>query len=524
VNFHDFKNVLLIFVLSTVLILSGGNIFYADATIYHFTSGVESGDVTSNSAVLWTRVDQDTWIRVYISRSPDVFNTWGFESSAHATVDNDYTAKTTVTGLSANTLYYYRWIAGNQWSDVGQFKTAPLLTDAVDLSFTWSGDTDSSVDNHTGTQIFGSWSPLMAALSEKPDFFIYLGDVIYSDNRGWNGRSHRAPDAENLVDLQNLYKEQKALIRGEFGKTSIYALWDDHEVKSDWAGQTVNPYRYNIGKKAFDEFMPIRDPGTASGPECAGPTQFRVKHWGTNVDLMILDTRSCRSDNAGIACRSDPVPTLPPKARSLLRLGELDPNCLPTINAYNRTMLGATQKEMFKNALLNSTAKFKFVITSVNIQNTYALPYDNWEGYAAERSEILNFIRENQIDNVIFLSTDSHQNLMNEVVMNPVSKIPADRQPIAYEIVTGPIAALTDKQSILGYYFGYPKGTGEAIVGNKTQILTNIGVDCLNLDILSYGSINVTATGNLQIALKDGSGKVVKDARNPLVSCAKSFS
>ena len=74
---------------------------------------------------------------------------------------------------------------------------------------------------------------------------------------------------------------------------------------------------------------------------------------------------------------------------------------------------------------------------SVSIQQTFALPYDGWEGYGAERKEILNFIRDNAIKNVIFLTTDLHLNLMNEVFIDRF----ADPAPIAYEVVTGPIGA-----------------------------------------------------------------------------------
>ena len=73
---------------------------------------------------------------------------------------------------------------------------------------------------------------------------------------------------------------------------------------------------------------------------------------------------------------------------------------------------------MLKDALLISNAKFKFVISSVSIQQTFALPYDDWEGYGAERSEILDFIRNNGIKNVIFMTTDLHLNLMNEVFID----------------------------------------------------------------------------------------------------------
>ena len=52
------------------------------------------------------------------------------------------------------------------------------------------------------------------------------------------------------------------------------------------------------------------------------------------------------------------------------------------------------------------------------MQQEYVNPYDRWEGYSAERSEILNMIRDNHISKVIFLSADDHSNLINDVFID----------------------------------------------------------------------------------------------------------
>ena len=106
-------------------------------------------------------------------------------------------------------------------------------------------------------------------------------------------------------------------------------------------------------------------------------------------------------------------------------------------------MLGEVQKNLFKHALFDSKAKFKFVINGLPIQQLYILPYDRWEGYGAERSEILNFIGDNDIKNVIFLTTDFHASLVNQVFIDRF----ADPESIAVELVTGPIATDTLQQA-----------------------------------------------------------------------------
>ena len=62
------------------------------------------------------------------------------------------------------------------------------------------------------------------------------------------------------------------------------------------------------------------------------------------------------------------------------------PACLAAINDPNRTMLGAKQLATFEKAIKKSSATFKVIFNEVPIQQFYALPYDRWEGYAAERT------------------------------------------------------------------------------------------------------------------------------------------
>lgn len=107
-------------------------------------------------------------------------------------------------------------------------------------------------------------------------------------------------------------------------------------------------------------------------------------------------------------------------------------------------MLGAAQKALFKTALLRSRAKFKFVINEVPIQQFYSQPYDRWEGYGAERNEVLNFIRSHRIENVVFLTTDVHANLINRVFVDRF----ADLEAIAQEFITGPVATFTLEEGI----------------------------------------------------------------------------
>jgi hypothetical protein len=159
-------------------------------------------------------------------------------------------------------------------------------------------------------------------------------------------------------------------------------------------------------------------------------------------------------------------------------------------------VLGPVQKNVFKNALLNSTAKFKIVINEYPIQQWWALPYDRWEGYGAERAEIIRFIRDNNIKNVLFLTTDLHATLINQVFVDRFDE-PA---PAFDEAVTGPISTFTYEEEVVN--FG-----GPGALSGVNLTLNVAGVDCRNLDKFSYGSVTLAAASpSPAIAFRDDTG------------------
>ena len=54
------------------------------------------------------------------------------------------------------------------------------------------------------------------------------------------------------------------------------------------------------------------------------------------------------------------------------------------------------------------------IINELPIHQYYVLPYDRWEGYEAERQQMLTFLTSNNVKNVIFLTTDVHATLVND--------------------------------------------------------------------------------------------------------------
>lgn len=121
-----------------------------------------------------------------------------------------------------------------------------------------------------------------------------------------------------------------------------------------------------------------------------------------------------------------------------------------------RTMLSTRKLERLQADLLAAEAAgvtWKFVFVPEPIQNLGVVgASDRFEGYAAERSLLLRFIDEQQIDNVIFVAADIHGTLVNNLTYQRQEDVlqalieyrnPLAAQQIetsAFEITTGAVA------------------------------------------------------------------------------------
>jgi enamine deaminase RidA (YjgF/YER057c/UK114 family) len=201
--------------------------------------------------------------------------------------------------------------------------------------------------------------------------------------------------------------------------------------------------------------------------------------------MVLLDERSFRDIPAVAPCLDedgvvDPLPaaafTDAPSSLRALRPFVGLPDALPagcqdTINDPARTLLGHEQKQYFLDWLKSSDATWKVVVNPVPIQALLLAPYDRWEGYASERREVLQFIRDNAIRNVVFVTTDFHSNIFGAVRVDPFT----DAEPLAYEAIAGPIATNTFRDDIANE-------VGDAAASAADGLLKDlIKVDCAQI-------------------------------------------
>jgi len=315
----------------------------------------------------------------------------------------------------------------------------------------------------------------------------------------------------------------------------MYNHWDDHEFLNDFAiAQTRYPTQSGVpegqpnrivtvdgsklfrdGVKAFREYMPVTYTRTRG--------IYRSFRWGKNLEVFFLDERSFRDagaddngtcDNPPGSGQRDFAPTAPQRTRATFAAVVPQftmpppPGCLERINDPNRHYLGIDQFNRFTRAIKASKATFKVVMNELPIQQYYIDPYDRWEGFAAERTRLIEFLRDN-VKNVVFLTADVHANLVNDVRLRTLE----DGGPVnsgILEVTSGPSGTDSFKDDI-------NDDTGNPQVADlantfflRQQPPNGPGIQCSNLDVFSYGQVTVTSS-KLTIQLKDAAGKTVTD-------------
>lgn len=402
-----------------------------------FPQGIGSGDVATTTATLWSRTLEPGEALAELALD-DTFSVTIAQSVVTTSADQDHTVRIEVNGLQPSTRYFYRFIFldTGEASPIGSFRTAPADDDPRSLRFVYSGD------SHAAFQPF---TLLKHAADEAPDFWFWAGDTMYADSILLG-----LPPATDLEGFREKHRENRddAHLRNLLAVSPVWAQWDDHELGNDYDGTDLSP-RFSEQQRrdayqAFFEYMPLR-PQNVAGDEFR---IYRSVRYGALAEFFILDCRQYRSrsverDGGGIDPRAFVLPTL--EVETIVRMG--DPS---------RTMLGAEQLAWLKNGLQNSTAKWKFILSSVPFTSLLILPYDRWDGYVAERYDLLRFIDERAISGVVLLATDIHANLHNpDVTQFLRSTMLQDFSPCygVPEFVAGPIGVDTLKQEAR-FFFG----------------------------------------------------------------------
>jgi phosphodiesterase/alkaline phosphatase D-like protein len=194
--------------------------------------------------------------------------------------------------------------------------------------------------------------------------------------------------------------------RDLLSSTGMYFTLDDHEVVDS---DTFDPEMLDGAKLSAALDTMVQNLAIERGP---GGETWGSHQWGQTVEVIVTDLRTERRPSTRET--ADPI------------------------------FVSPEQLAFVKDRLMNTTAHFKLVFSSVNMANLptepgWDIPFayaDRWEGYGAQREELLDFIVDNGIDDVYFIAGDIHVGFVGR--LEPEGTSPYARM---WEITVGPGAS-----------------------------------------------------------------------------------
>jgi phosphodiesterase/alkaline phosphatase D-like protein len=416
------------------------------------------GHVTPTGARLAVGLDTARDLRVIYSTDPNLANAIVLGPFAVSPSD-DYTRAVDLTGLNANTKYFFNLIVDDAQyypAPHPSFQTPPAHGTRGTVKFALGSCFNGTSGGGYGTVSFQApraadriWQSIAA---KSPDFFLHLGDTAYCDNMAASDLNsyrlvHRHTLDERLTNMAGY-----ASFRRHF---PFYSIWDDHETSNDWPWSPLlrepwPAWYLSHGKQAFREYH------ARGNPEPIVPGELYYSFQFGDIGIFVTDTRSFRSCQQGEDSLTDISSgtvtitfdgtmgttssqtwngglgfTTALVGRTLrLANGESrfitfchsptqisvsppGPSGTFAFTVLGKTILGPVQKDHLKNWLRENKNKLrvKFIATSTPIHglSEHVTLKDSWgAGYQAELNDILDFAVSNSIRNVVFLSGDQH--------------------------------------------------------------------------------------------------------------------
>ena len=372
-----------------------------DPALKPFYHGVASGDPYHNSVLLWTRVTPE-------NRSPEISGNWEVSTDSlfnslvlsgtfSTTASRGYTVKVIAGGLEPGTEYFYRFKAFNAYSLTGKTRTLPVTPSKIDLAVVSCSNIE-----------FGYFNAYAAIARDDVDVVVHLGDYIYEYGPGVYGDSAVARTnipAREIISLQD-YRDRYSQYRLDKDLRAAHAshpfinIWDDHEITNNAYVDGAQNHqedegdyrvRKNVASQVFYEWLPVRE----------GPTLYRKFDFGPTMDLIMLDERL-----AGRTVQPDSLQD-------------------PQRTARNHTLLGKKQMDWLIGELADSEATWKIIGNQVIFSYSdwgyqrFRQNMDAWDGYPRDQRILTEAIKENNVENIVFITGDTHTAWAFEATADP---------------------------------------------------------------------------------------------------------
>lgn len=419
--------------------------------------GVQAGDVTAHSGLVWVRSDRPARMIVETSATESFARTRRYPGPLLGP-GTDFTGTTALHGLPAGEQVHYRVLLADPDDPrrvsapvTGTFRTAPGRRRGG-VRFVWSGDLAGQgwgID-----PAFGGYRTFEEMRRLDPDFFLFSGDTVYADGplertvtlpdgRVWRNvtTEEKSKVAETLAEYRgnfryNLLDEH---LRRFNAQVPAIVQWDDHEVTNNWyPGEILDDDRYTErsvdvlaarARRAFSEYFPLP---ALPGGGLAGRL-YRVVRYGPLLDVFVLDMRTYRNANS--------------------------PNDQPL---DEQGVLGRRQLQWLKRELARSTATWKVLAADLPLGLVVPDGDTDFEAIAngdpgaplgreAQLAELLRFIKHHRITGTVWLTADVHHTSAQHY--RPEGAAFGDFAPF-WEFVTGPLHAGAFPASELDGTFG----------------------------------------------------------------------
>jgi alkaline phosphatase D len=356
-------------------------------------SGPMVGYAEKQEVLLWVQTKKAAEVKFkYWPVTKSKNSQWS--STINTQKDNSFTAKFILNKVAPGTTYNYELYINNKKVTLDYdltFKTQELWRwrkDAPNFKFAFGSCTyinDPEFDR-PGTPYGSNYQIFESIRKKQPDFMLWGGDNLYLRQDEWNtkaGFNHRYTKDRSLPELQAL-----------LASTSNYAILDDHDFGANDADGSF--WNKNMAIEFFKNFW--GNPSFGVG-NIKGAISFFS--WN-DADFFLLDNRYYRDSDR--------------------------------LKSNNKSILGKEQLSWLKNALASSKANFKFVVIGGQVLNT-TKSHENYinNGFENERLEILNFIQNQQIKGVVFLTGDRHHTEM--------SLLKDNRKVAIYDLTVSPFTS-----------------------------------------------------------------------------------
>ena len=412
-----------------------------------FTLGVASGDPLPDSVVLWTRLapeplepnggmpDQPVPV-LYEVATDEEMNDVVKRDVTFASPDWAHSVHVDLDGLDENTEYYYQFQAGNEYSPIGQTKTAPAPGTSPDsFSFAFASCQSWPAGYYTAYEHMAE---------DDLDLVVHLGDYIYEYPipPSAEERSTEIPGRFNTeINTLEQYRLRHALYKTDDDLQAAHAAapwlvtWDDHEVENNYADEVsennVPPENFLERRanayKAYFEHMPLRPSRMPEGPDLP---LYRRFTFGDLAEFNVLDTRQYRSD----------------QTTSVEEAGDAD-----------RTLLGDAQEDWLVDGLASSESQWNVLAQQVPFAATDENPDpdvenfgagDKWDGYRADRDTVRDFMTQQTDLNPVVITGDVHRNYVYNIKADFSDP---DSETVGTEYITTSITSFGNGSGITDY-------------------------------------------------------------------------